>query len=218
MKNTMPIQIAITDDHPMIIDGLTNALQQDEGITIIGKYKTGKDLLKSLQQQQQPDVLLLDVQLPDLNGLELTKIIKKEYPNIYILILSGIESHYYILDLIHQGCNGYLLKSTTDQRLLSEGIRAVYKGELFLDPSVKQTVLQEMLRVKRKKNASPKLTEREKEVLQLIIKEYSNQEIAEKLCISLRTAENHRYNLLQKLDVKNTVGLVKVALQMGFDV
>lgn len=208
------ITVALTDDHPMVLEGLQKVLNEVEAIHVSGVYSNGKELLAGLKTTV-PDVLVLDVQLPDITGLEVAKIVKTAYPDIKILILSGIESHYYIVDLIQQGCNGYLLKSTTDHTLLLEGIKAVYAGELFLDPSMKQALLQEMLRAKRKKNASPKLTEREKEVLQLIIKEYGNQEIADKLCISLRTAENHRYNLLQKLDVKNTVGLVKAALQMG---
>lgn len=212
-----PITVALTDDHPMVLEGLQKVLNEIGEIEVTGVYKTGKELLAGLKNGL-PDVLLLDVQLPDITGLEVAKIVRAEYSEIKILVLSGIESQYYIMDLIKQGCNGYLLKNTTDHRLLIEGIKGVYNGELFLDPSMKQNLLQEMLRVKRKKNASPKLTEREKEVLQLIIKEYGNQEIANKLCISLRTAENHRYNLLQKLDVKNTVGLVKAALQMGFGV
>lgn len=213
--HTPLIKVALTDDHPMVLEGLQKVLNEVADIEVAGVYKCAKDLLLALKKQL-PDVLVLDVQLPDMTGLEVAKIIKTKYPDIKILVLSGIESHYYIADLIQQGCNGYLLKSTTDNKLLIDGIKGVYNGELFLDPSMKQVLLQEMLRAKRKKNASPKLTEREKEVLQLIIKEYGNQEIANKLCISLRTAENHRYNLLQKLDVKNTVGLVKAALQMGF--
>jgi len=213
--SSQKITVSLTDDHPMVLEGLQKVLSETTDIYVSGAYRNGKDLLAGLKTTV-PDVLLLDVQLPDITGLEVAKVVKTDYPDLKILILSGIESHYYIVDLIQQGCNGYLLKSTTDNRLLIEGIKGVYEGELFLDPSMKQALLQEMLRAKRKKNASPKLTEREKEVLQLIIKEYGNQEIADELCISLRTAENHRYNLLQKLDVKNTVGLVKAALQMGF--
>lgn len=217
MKMKEPlIKIALTDDHQMVLEGLQKVLEPAADIEVTGAYRCAKDLFTGLKKVV-PDVLLLDVQLPDMTGLEVAKIIRQEYLDMKILVLSGIESHYYIMDLIKQGCNGYLLKSTTDNRLLLEGVRSVYNGELFLDPSMKQTVLQEMLRAKRRKNASPKLTEREKEVLQLIIKEYGNQEIADKLFISLRTVENHRYNLLQKLDVKNTVGLVKAAMQMGLD-
>jgi DNA-binding NarL/FixJ family response regulator len=210
-----PIKVALADDHLMVLEGLQKVLSEFEEIGVTGIYKNGKDLLKGLNYSM-PDVLILDVQMPDLTGLEVAKTIREKNEDLKILVLSGIESQFYIMDLIKQGCNGYLLKSSTDHRLLVEGIKAVYKGELFLDPSMKQNLLQEMLRVKRKKNASPKLTEREKEVLRLIIREYANQEIAAELCISLRTVENHRYNLLQKLNVKNTVGLVKVAMQMGY--
>ncbi|MFA6059094.1 MAG: response regulator transcription factor [Taibaiella sp.] len=210
------IKVALTDDHPMVLEGMQKVLEQSIGVAVTGVYRCAKELFEGLKKVL-PDVLLLDVQLPDMNGLEVAKIIRQEHADMKILVLSGIESHYYIIDLIKNGCNGYLLKSTTDIRLLMEGVKGVYNGELFLDPSIKQVILQEMLRAKRRKNASPKLTEREKEVLQLIIEEYGNHEIANKLFISLRTVENHRYNLLQKLDVKNTVGLVKAAMQMGLD-
>ncbi len=209
------IKVIIADDHYMVIEGLENVLKSVEGIEVIATYNRAMALLKGLQQLK-PDVLLLDVQLPDKMGHEIAKDIVKMYPDIRILVLSGIESHYYIHDMIKQGCSGYLLKSSADKQLLVTAIRSVYAGETFLDPSVKDELMMDILKGKKmKNNRLPKLTEREKEVLKLIVKEYSNAEVAEELCISQRTAENHRYHLLQKLDVKNTVGLVKACLQMG---
>ncbi len=213
--NTPPIKVAITDDHHMVIEGLERVLQAADGIELTGIYTRATELLNGLKQQQ-PDVLLLDVQLPDKMGHEIAKDIVAKYPNMRILVLSSIESHYYIHDMIKQGCRGYLLKNTADKHLLISAIKSVHAGEIFLDPSVKDELMMDMLQGKKMKDQNlPKLTEREKQVLKLIVKEYSNPEVAEKLCISLRTVENHRYNLLQKLNVKNTVGLVKIGMQMG---
>lgn len=209
------IKVAITDDHPVVIDGLCTALQAQQDIKITGTYKNGAELFTGLKKEL-PDVLLLDLQLPDKNGGELVPLLLKQYPGLHILILSGMESLPYIKEMIQKGCKGYLLKSTTNQSLLLTAIQQVYAGDVFLDASVKEQMLREMLVSKRKASQiSPKITQREKEVLQLIIRECSNQQIADRLFISLRTVETHRYNLLQKLDVKNTAGLLRVAGEMG---
>ncbi len=209
------IKVVIVDDHRMVIEGLERVLLTLPDIEIIGTYTRAQDLLESLSHAT-PDVLLLDVQLPDQPGEELAKLLAKEYPQIRILVLSGVESNYYIQEMIQNGCYGYIFKSTTDRELLHKAILTVEREELFLDPSIRSDMLQNILRNKRKKgNIKPKLTGREKEVLELIVKEYNNQKIAQKLCVSLRTVENHRYHLFQKLDVNNVVSLVKVALQLG---
>lgn len=214
MLNTT-IKVSITDDHHMVIEGLLNVLKLFDRIEVIATYNSAGALLEGLQTQV-PDVLLLDVQLPDKQGYEIAKDLVTRYPQMRILILSGVDSHYYIQDMIKQGCSGYLLKSTTDRDLLAMAIQKVYEGETFLDPSIKEALLLGMLKGKKlKESIQPKITVREKEVLQLIVQEFDNHEIARKLFISLRTAENHRYNLLQKLDAKNTVGLVKAAIKMG---
>lgn len=209
------IKVAITDDHPVVIDGLRNALHNQKDINITGAYRSGAELFKGLQEQQ-PDVLLLDIQLPDKNGNELVPVLLQQYPGLHILILSGMESSPYIKNMMQKGCKGYLLKSVTDQALLVEAIRQVYAGEIYLDAGLKEQLLQEMLISKRRVNSlNPKITQREKEVLALIASQYTNQEIAEQLYISLRTVETHRYNLIQKLDAKNTAGLCKIAMEMG---
>ncbi len=211
----IPIKVVITDDHHLVIEGLRKVLDPLPQIEVIASYTRAGALLKGLQYSV-PDVLLLDLQLPDQPGYEIIKDLIRDYPQMRILILSGVESHYYIKDMIRQGCHGYLLKSTTGQDILATAIQEVHKGSMFLDPSIRAELLQEMLQNKKKKESiHPQITVREKEVLGLIVQEFDNQEIAKKLFISLRTVENHRYNLLQKLDVKNTVGLVKVAIQMG---
>lgn len=209
------IKVAITDDHPVVIDGLKTALSLDPAINITGTYMNGADLFTGLKEQM-PDVLMLDLQLPDKNGSELVPLLLKQYPSLHILILSGVESSPYIREMMQKGCKGYLLKSTSNQATIINAIKQIYDGEIFLDATLKEQLLREMLVTQRKANKlNPRITQREKEVLNLIVKEYSNQEIADKLFISLRTVETHRYNLLQKLEVKNTAGLLRVATQMG---
>ncbi len=211
------IKLAITDDHPLVIDGLLNALSDVPDIVITGTYNNGASLLSGLQEIL-PDVLLLDLQLPDKKGTELVPILLQQYPNLHILILSGIESSPYIREMMQKGCKGYLLKSNTDKVVLTNAIREVYNGGIYLEASLKEQLLHEMLIVKRKMDKlSPRITRREREVLNLIMKELTNQEIADKLFISLRTVETHRYNLLQKLNAKNTAGLLRIAREMGLE-
>ena len=211
----MAIKIAITDDHPIVIEGLKMALNDHPGILIDGTFATGAALFMGLKKAR-PDVLLLDLQLPDKTGYELVPLLLKEYPELKILILSGMESSPYIKELMQKGCKGYLLKSTTNKQILVEAITAVYNGGIYLDSGLKEQLLHEMLVSKRvRSKMDHRITEREKDVLKLIAEECSNQEIADRLFISLRTVETHRYNLLQKLNVKNTAGLVRLAMSMG---
>lgn len=211
----MAIKIAITDDHPIVIDGLRLALNGHPEIMINGTFSTGTELFMGLKKML-PDVLLLDLQLPDKTGYELVPLLLKQYPELKILILSGMESSPYIKEMMQRGCKGYLLKSTTNKHILVEAITEVYNGGLYLDRGLKEQLLNEMLVGKRARSKiEHRITEREKDVLKLIAEECSNQEIAERLFISLRTVETHRYNLLQKLNVKNTAGLVRLALSMG---
>jgi len=209
------IKVAITDDHPLVIDGLLNAFRDVADIRITGTYRNGTDLFNGLPLEQ-PDVLLLDLQLPDRNGAELVPVLLQQYPSLHILILSSIESSPYIKEMMQKGCKGYLLKSNTVKSTLVTAIHEVCKGGIYLDPGLKEQLLQEMLVAKRKSDKlNPKITQREREVLNLIAGELSNQEIADRLFISLRTVETHRYNLLQKLDAKNTAGLLRIAREMG---
>lgn len=209
------IKVAITDDHHMVADGIQQALNSTPDMEVSAVYNTGFDLLAGLRSDQ-PDVLLLDLQLPDKSGIDLAREVLQAYPGMRILILTGIDSPLVMEDLMKVGCRGYLLKTVTNKDILVAAIQQVHQGGIYLDPREKDRLLEGMLEVKQKTSTiGKKLTAREKDVLRLIVAEYTNQEIADRLYISLRTVENHRHNLLTKLDVKNAVGLVKAAIQMG---
>jgi len=158
---------------------------------------------------------LLDIQMPGKGGEELAKIISQRYPAIHILALTGFDTPVYVRSMMQHGCKGYLLKNI-DQKVLIEAIETVYRGEQYIEASLKEELLNNMLKLKSARPSTlPDLTPREKDVLQLIVEEYTSVEIAEKLFLGRRTVEKYRLQLLQKLQVKNTAGLVKVALKMG---
>lgn len=212
----MPIKIALADDHIMVLDGLRNALASEPDIVILGCYRTGAALMEALGKGMSPDVLLLDLQLPDKTGQEIAVEVMRHYPGTRILILSGVDSSMVIQDMMEVGCKGYLLKTMTDKDLLVLAIQSVYNGKIFLEPSIRERLLEGMLEAKQKPAMTKrKLTARERDVLQLIAMEFTNQQIADRLFISLRTVENHRHNLIQKLEVKNGLGLIKAAMEMG---
>ena len=210
------IIVAIVDDHPLVIAGTVALLKTYTHIKVAGTYSSASALMAGLQEQV-PDVLLLDLMLPDRPAKTLLPELVQLYPELTILALTSIDTPAVVSSMMRRGCKGYLLKGAGPETL-AMAIETVYKGEEFIEPSLKDILLQSVLNYKARQADNtllPDLSEREKEILQLIAQEYTTREIADKLFISFRTAENHRYNLLQKLDVKNTVGLVKAAIQLG---
>ncbi len=208
------IRVHIVDDHPIAISGLKNMLLGFTHIQVTACFVTGADLLNGLKKEQ-PDVLLLDMLLPDIKGADLAATVTQLYPHVRILTITSLDAPTHVKTMMRSGCKGYITKHA-EQEIVRQAIEAVYAGEEFLEPFLKEQMLQYMLKTgKQQKQRFPVLTRREKEVLELVVREFSNQEIADKLFLSLRTVENHRFNLQQKLEVKNTVGLVKAALQMG---
>lgn len=209
----MKIKLAITDDHLLVINGLKAMLAPYPHITVVYESNAATALMEALPAAQ-PDVLLLDIQMPDIDGLELCKQVHKNHPEIKIIALTNFMESHYIKQMLRNGASGYLLKNTDEETLVA-AIEKVYHGEQYLDAGIKQQLLHEMLTGQRSSGYQIPLTRREKEILKLIAEEHSNQQIAEKLFISLRTVETHRLNLTQKLAVKNTAGLVKEAIKRG---
>lgn len=208
----MTIKVAITDDHPIVANGLKKILDDFENIEVVAVYATGNDMLKQVGTAL-PDVMLLDMNLPDLEGPDLARQLLKKFPSIKIIVLTSSDVTVQVKKMLQIGCQGYLLKDSDDKTIV-QAIETVYKGGQFLSPIIQQQLVNDMFKSKNQKQ-NTLLTRREKEVLQLITQEFTNQEIADKLFISLHTVDNHRSSLLQKLDAKNTAGLVKKAIENG---
>lgn len=209
----MRIRIGIIDDHLLVINGIKAMLAKKPGFEIVFAENSGKPLLDRLSQTQI-DVLLLDIQLPDISGPDLCRMAKKHDANIGIIALTSFADSHYVKQMIRNGASGYLLKNT-DQNTLVEAIQTVHNGGQFLDNQIRDALLQETLTGKKSNPIEAVLTKREIEILALIAQELSSQEIADKLFISLRTVQTHRMNLAQKLNAKNTAALVKEAYRRG---
>lgn len=184
-------------------------LQHATDIEITGTYQNGRELLAGLRQQQ-PDVLLLDIQLQGQMGDELAPVLLKHHPNMMILTLTNMEHEYYIKTMIQHKVSGYVLKSS-DEAVLLEAIRTVARGQQYFDPTIRK----QAAKVQSSVMENPTLTRREKEILELIAANYSSNAIADQLFLSKRTVDNHRLHLLLKLDAKNAAGLVKKAIDLG---
>ncbi len=208
-----PIKVAVTDDHPLVINGLQTMLARYPHIQLTGSYNNGTALLKGLEEQL-PDVLLLDIQMPDKTGDTLAPVILKKYPGLKIIVLTNFDSTLYANNMMKLGVHGYVLKSAEEQVII-QGIEDVHNGGIFIEDAMKQKI--EVLQEKVAKSVFTKvsLTPREKDVLQHIVNGETNQEIADILFLSVRTVENYRLNIQLKLGAKNTAILVKTALQMG---
>ncbi|WP_198666779.1 response regulator [Taibaiella helva] len=210
----MPISVSIVDDHPLATSGVSAMLEGHGNIVVRGVYHSAASLMDGLSVFS-PDVLLLDILIPGQSGKALAPVIRQQHPSVKIVVLTSLDAPAMVSSMMRRGCSGYLLKDTDRQNLIA-AIETVYTGKEFIDPSLKEKILAHVLHPGRDKDdVVPEITKREMQILKLIAEENTTREISEKLYISFRTVENHRYSLLQKLDVKNTVGLVKVALKLG---
>lgn len=209
------IKVLITDDHKVFRDGIIALLEKINGIEVIGEASNGEESLDRISQGGV-DVVLMDIDMGDSNGIETTLKIKKDYPEVNVLVLSMHGEHNYIIKMLDAGATGYILKNAGKDEMVT-AIQSVAKGDSYFSREVSSVLIEHIhkpVSSKRKKDDMP-LTDRETEVLKLISQEFSNPEIAEKLFISIRTVDTHRRNLLEKLGVKNTAGLVKYAMKNG---
>jgi len=201
------IKVFIVDDHYMVIEGIQSLLANDPDIEFSGHASTAISCLSYLDRNE-PDVILLDISLPDMSGIDLCLEIKKTHPAIFILGLSTFNQHSYIEKMLENGASGYLLKNATKQEL-SLAIKNVYAGKKYLSYDASMTLRD----LHAASLSGPVLTRREKEILKLISEGLTNPGIAEKLFISVTTVETHRKNLLAKFRVKNTASLIKSAAE-----
>lgn len=207
------IRLAVTDDHNMVLRGIEKMLKNSQDIVIVGTFSNAESTLKELASVN-PDVLLLDINLPDGNGIDLCKTILKDLPKLHILALTNFNETAFVKNIIRNGAKGYLLKNT-DKIELELAIKKVYQGEQYLQKSIQKKILDESIGNSTTNTFIPKLTRREQEVLDLIISEHTTKEIAEKLFVSSKTVETHRSHLIQKLGARNTAGLVRIAIEKG---
>ena len=214
MKNKK-IQVMIVDDHKMFVEGVQAIFSGSKDIEINTAIYDGKDVMNALERNPGIQLILLDINLPNINGLELTKLIKSKYPDVKILVLSMYNNAEYIKEVLKEGASGYILKNT-DHEELASAIHSVHNGNTYYSQSVTQTMMNSFAKKSGSGNLDimqVRISKREKEILGLIIKEHTAQEIANMLFISLHTVETHRSNLMSKLGVRNSAGLVRVALE-----
>ncbi len=199
------ITVFIIDDHQMIIEGIHSLLINEKDIEWMGSAKLPDQLLNGLKTQQ-PDVLLMDINLPQMSGLDLCLEVKKKYPGIQVIGLSTSFQASVIRKMKENGASGYLLKDASKKEILT-ALREVHQGREYVSFSVA-----EVLKQKAPAGLLPVLTKREKEVLELIAEGWTNQEIADKLFLNCTTVDSHRKNMLTKFKAKNTAALVKIAV------
>ena len=214
MKNT--IKVVIADDHHIVLDGLESLIKATDDIEVIGLGYNGHHILKIVELNQlDVDVAVLDIEMPVMDGLEAARKIKAEYPNIKVLILTMYNDESYIREIIAAGASGYILKNKGSNELVN-AIRAIHKGEEYFSKSVTDTLIKSIQeeRLGKKKNVS-KLTEREKEVLELIGQGMTTKGISEELSIAATTVETHRRHLIDKLGVKNSKELMLYVAKHG---
>ena len=207
------IRLLLADDHTILRDGIRALLDDQADIEVIGEAEDGLSTVKMVAKLK-PDVVIMDIAMPMLNGLEATRQIQRDYPQVRVLILTMHENEEYIRQVLAAGALGYVLKDAAAHDLLG-AIRAVYRGEAVLSPAITRLVIEDYLRWGdiRPADISNGLTPREREILQLIAEGYTNKEIAEILSLSVKTIQSHRSNLMSKLDLHDRGELIKYAIQ-----
>lgn len=229
------IKILIAEDHQIVIDGIKALLEDVEGITVVGEAMDGRECIEKLEQlqvkrQQDPactdtigyetgvDIILMDIDMPVMNGYQATNIIQNKYPGVKVIALTMYNEKSLITKMLKAGACGYILKNIDKEELL-EAIKTVNNGENYFSSEIPLTLSrpasEDILAKKQEDILISQLTQRELEVLKLIAQGLSNNQIGEKLFISPRTVDTHRTNLMQKLNVHNIAGLIKIAIQNG---
>lgn len=210
------IEVILIDDHHIVRDGIKILLMNIKDIEVVGEASNGDELFELLKTKD-PDVLILDIMMPGLSGIEITKIIKDEYPGVKVIILSANTDNDSVFDSLKAGAHGYLPKNAKREELL-EAVYMVAAGNEFLSNSISHTVLRNFITRARTGNKQEKekeatLTKRELEIVELFTEGLSYKEIADRLFISVRTVESHKNNIMEKLELKSIVDLVKYAIK-----
>ena len=209
------ITILLADDHDVVRRGMKMLLEDEEGIQIIGEAFDGLDAIEKVKALM-PNVVILDLTMPKMNGIEAAKIISEEYPEVKILIFSMHHNKEYIVKSVENGANGYLLKDTGKDELL-RAIKVVSEGRKYFPPEISEVIIDELLAKtsgiqEENRPIFEKITPKEKQILGMIVQGYNSREMANKLFLSIRTVDNHRANMMKKVKAKNTADLVKMAI------
>lgn len=208
------IRVLIADDHQIMLDGLKAILSKDRSLSIVGTARNGLEVLEFLKKEPV-DVLLLDLQMPVMDGMETTLHARKSFPDLKIIMLTTNDEGSIITTLFKAGATGYLLKNASKEYLI-RGIKDAFEGKKVLSSHLTEKMIESLMEPpKPKEGAMPLITKREIEVVKLIAQEYTTQEIADKLFVSTNTVATHKRNLFVKMDVKNSVGMIKKAVEWG---
>ena len=210
-------RVLLAEDHTIVRKGLRSLLDKETGIKVVGEAEDGREAIAKAEELH-PDVVVMDIAMPGLNGLEATRQIKKRFPDIKIIILTMHTNKEYVSQTLKAGASGYLVKKAAPDELIS-AINAVHKGNSFLSPSISRMVIDEYIRrskeISEGEEGFEQLTVREREVLQLIAEGRKTREIAELLYISIKTVETHRAHIMNKLDIHSTAELTRYAIRKG---
>jgi two-component system response regulator NreC len=209
------IKILLADDHKVVRQGLRALLEKEKEFEVVGEAENGREAV-SKAIETKPDIVLLDVAMPDLNGLEAARQIKAKLPKAKVIALSAHENSSYVLGMIKSGASGYILKDVAFKEI-TDAIRMVAAGDFYLSQKVAGAVVDGFLQrgAAAGSKAIASLTEREREVLQLLAEGHSAREVADKLFVSVKTIEVHRWKLMRKLGLKNNAELIKFAIREG---
>ncbi len=210
------MRILVADDHAIVREGLRQLLNNQRDMEVVGEAEDGLEAIKKAKSLR-PDVTVLDIAMPRLSGLEAVRLIKEAVPNIQIVVLSMHKKEAYVHQVLDAGALGYVLKASPSSDVL-EAIRAVHRGEYFLSSKIRAEVIGTYLKSRREKPAVrgyDLLSEREQQVFRLIVEGNSTNQIADVLCVSPKTVEKHRANVMKKLGIHDVVAMVKYAIKIG---
>ena len=211
------IRLLIADDHEIFRDGLALMLAKQDNIELLGEAEDGRELI-TLAEQLQPDVILTDIKMPRMDGIEATRLLVQKFPDVKVIALSMFDEENLIVDMLESGAKGYLLKNADKHEIL-EAINSVYQDKVFYCKSTSAKLASMIVRSRfnpYKKHEPIIFSDREKEIIKLICQQFTAQEIGEKLFLSKRTVEGYRIKILEKMNVKNTAGVVVFALKHNF--
>lgn len=211
------IKILLADDHELIRTGIRNLIGSNKDFSIVGEAGDGEESIRCVKELN-PDVVIIDISMPKLSGIEVTKHLREHFPSVKVLVLTMHENVEYVYQIFKSGAGGYLLKNAGKDEIAS-AIYAVARGERFFSPRISELMLSEYMKQAERRDhpeSAGTLTKREAEILGLIARGLNNQQISEQLFISPRTVDTHRTNIMQKLDIHDAANLVRYALEHGY--